>query len=490
MRRNRFAKIVATLGPASSEISVIEALFTAGVDMFRLNFSHGSHEDHRSNVEKIRQIEAKTNRPIAILMDLQGPKFRVGCFAEGKVELTPGQAFTFDQDKAPGNTERVYLSHPEIFAAANVGERLFVDDARVSFKVTANDGKRIETEVDYGSAISDNKGVNMPDTILDVPVLTPKDKKDLAFGLTLGVDFVALSFVQQAGDMKYLREKVGDKVAILAKIEKPSAVNDITGILQASDAIMVARGDLGVEFPPEKLPSIQKTLVQKAREVGKPVIVATQMLESMINSPVATRAEATDVNVAISDGADAVMLSGETAAGQYPIEAVTFMNRIIIEAEKEHSYQASMRDSDTNEGDNTSEGAVAQGVKSIVNAMPISAISCFTTSGGTAIRLSQERALTPLIAMTPNLPLARRLQLYWGIDADVMTDIRKFATVMSAAVETVEARGYGQKGDWVIVTVGVPFGHAGTTNTLRLAQIGDKALTQKLDNSVKQLGDK
>lgn len=479
MRRARFAKIVATLGPASSDEATIEALFVAGVDVFRLNFSHGSHEIHQANIEKIRRIEAKIDRPIAVLLDLQGPKFRVGRFADDKVALQAGQLFVFDSDDTAGNNERVYLPHAEIFVAAQPGHRLLIDDARTCFEVVENDGQRIVAKHIYGKAISNNKGVNLPDTLLDVPVLTEKDETDLAFGLTQGIDYVALSFVQRASDMHYLRQKVGDNVAILAKIEKPSAVDDIEEILHASDAIMLARGDLGVEFPPEKLPGIQKTVIKAARDIGKPVIVATQMLESMIESPVATRAEATDVDAAISEGADAVMLSGETAMGKYPIEAVSFMNRMIIESEKDHRYRHSMKTADY--GDvNSTEGAISQGVKAVVNAMPIVAIACFTTSGGTAIRVSRERALTPLIAMTPNLPLARKLQLYWGIDAGVMSDLHQFKSIMMAAVDTVKKRGYGKHGDWVVVTVGVPFGRAGTTNTLRLAQVGDDYLSQAL----------
>ncbi|MGY0398663.1 MAG: pyruvate kinase [Ostreibacterium sp.] len=475
MRRQRFAKIVATLGPASSEVAIIEALFMAGVDVFRLNFSHGSHDVHKTNIDNIRTIEKKLNCPITILQDLQGPKFRVGKFVNEKVRLKIGQKFVFDAKEDLGNAERVFLPHPEIFAAATVGDRLLIDDARTCFEVTKNDGEQIETKHIYGKAIADNKGLNMPDTALDVPILTDKDEVDLAFGLAHGVDYVALSFVQRASDMQYLRKQVGDKVAILAKIEKPSAVSEIEEILHASDAIMLARGDLGVEFSPEKLPGIQKTVIQKAREIGKPVIVATQMLESMIESPVATRAEATDVDAAISKGADAVMLSGETAMGKYPIEAVTFMDRMIIEAEKDYRYLHNMKTADQSEVKN-SEGAISQGVKAIVNAMPIAAIACFTTSGGTAIRVSRERAMTPLIAMTPEISRARQLQLHWGIDAGVLADVTQFKTIVIAAVETVKQRGYGKKGDWVIVTVGVPFGRAGTTNTLRLTQIDDDTI--------------
>lgn len=480
MRRERFAKIVATLGLTSGNPEVIEQLFVAGVDVFRLNFSHGTHEQHKANIQAIREIETKLDRPIAILQDLQGPKFRVGRFENEKVELTPAQTFVFDNDATLGDSERVYLPHPEIFQAAKVGDRLLIDDARACFEVVANDGTRIETKHIYGKAISNNKGVNLPDTVLKLPVLTEKDEADLAFGLANGVDYVALSFVQRAGDMHFLREKVGDKAAILAKIEKPTAVEDIEGILHASDAIMLARGDLGVEFPPEKLPGIQKQVIKKAREVGKPIIVATQMLESMIESPVATRAEATDVDAAIADGVDAVMLSGETAIGKYPVEAVSFMNRMIIEAEKDPRYQQSMKTADQS-AVKSSEGAISQGVKAVVNSMPIAAIACFTTSGGTAIRVGRERALTPLLAMTPELNLARRLQLHWGIDAGVMSDVTRFKTIVVAAVDTVKRRGYGKHGDWVVVTVGVPFGHSGTTNTLRLAQIGDDYLVQEFD---------
>lgn len=475
MRRQRFAKIIATLGPASSDPQILQELFRAGVDIFRLNFSHGSHADHLKNIENLRRLESKTGRPIAILQDLQGPKFRVGTFAESKVMLTEGQTFSFDNDDKAGDKQRVFLPHPEIFAAVKVGDRLLVDDARACFEVTANNGKTIETRHIYGTAISDNKGVNMPDTILDVPVLTEKDKSDLQFGLAHGVDYVALSFVQRASDMHYLRQQVGGQAAILAKIEKPSAVDDIEGILEAGDAVMVARGDLGVELPSEKVPGVQKNIINKAREVGKPVIVATQMLESMIENPVATRAEATDVSNAIGEGADAVMLSGETAAGKYPLKAVNFMNRVIVETEKEQYYRKDMRRHYSGKATST-EDAISQGIKAVVNAMPIAAIACFTTSGGTAIRLSQERALTPLLAITPTIELARRLQLHWGIDADTMGDIKKFKTVVVAAVDIIKRRGYVEEGDWVAITVGVPFGHAGSTNTLRLVQIGNEFL--------------
>lgn len=478
MRKNRFAKIVATLGPASSDAAIIEELFLAGVNIFRLNFSHGAHEVHKINIDHIRALEKKHNKPITVLQDLQGPKFRVGRFENDKIELTQGQTFVFDNDQTLGNAERVYLPHPEIFSSVSVGDRLLVDDARACFEVTANDGTQLTTTHVYGKAISNNKGVNLPDTVLDVPVLTEKDLDDLEFGLAHGVDYVALSFVQRAADMAFLREKVGDKAAILAKIEKPSAVESIEEILQVSDAVMLARGDLGVEYPPEKLPGIQKTVIQKAHEVGKPIIVATQMLESMIESPVATRAEATDVDAAIAAGADAVMLSGETAMGKYPVQAVAFMHRMIMQSEKDHRYLARMRATDHSPS-KTSEGAISQGVKAIVNTTDIAAIVSFTASGGTAKRLSRERALTPLVAVTDTWERARQLRLHWGVDPRVMTDITRFKTVIVAAVAAAKQSGYGQDGDWIIVTAGVPFGQSGTTNTLRLAQIGDPYLEQE-----------
>ncbi|MPV86295.1 pyruvate kinase [Ostreibacterium oceani] len=471
MRRQRFAKIVATLGLTSSDSAVIEHLFLAGVDVFRLNFSHGTHEQHAINIKTIREIEAKHQRPIAILQDLQGPKFRVGQFVDKQVALTSGQSFVFDCDPTPGDASRVYLPHPEIFSGAKPGDRLLVDDARVCFKVTAVTPERIDCLHVYGKAISNNKGINLPDTVLSVSVLTDKDITDLQFGLSQGVDYVALSFVQRASDMYRLREMVGDRANILAKIEKPSAVDDIEAILEASDAIMLARGDLGVEFPPEELPSIQKTIVQKAREVGKPIVIATQMLESMIDSPVPTRAEATDIDTAISSGADAVMLSGETAIGKYPIEAVSFMNRMIIQTEKDWRYRSDMKHAAFGHV-TTSEGAISLAVKAIANAMPIVAVACYTTSGRSAIRLGRERALTPLIALTPSQDTARRLQLHWGIDACLMPDVDRFQTIVAAATETVRKKGYGSQGSPVIVTAGVPFGQSGTTNTLRLAIIG------------------
>ncbi|PIE45291.1 MAG: pyruvate kinase [Gammaproteobacteria bacterium] len=473
MRRDRFAKIVATLGPASSDPVVLENLFIEGVDVFRLNFSHGSYQTSKKNIETIRSIEKKYNRPIAILADLQGPKFRVGRFENDRVTLTLGQEFVFDNNQTPGNQERVYLPHPEIFEAVSIGDRLLIDDARVCFEVIANDGQRIVTKHIYGKSISNNKGLNMPDTILDVPVLTPKDEEDLDFILTQQIDYIALSFVQRASDMSYLRQRVGNQFAILAKIEKPSAVDDIDNILQASDAVMLARGDLGVEYPPERLPGIQKYVICKAREAGKPIIVATQMLESMIDSPVATRAEAIDVASAIYEGVDAVMLSGETAMGKYPVQAVNFMNRLIIESERTAHFRSSMQSGAYGQV-KSSEGAIAQAVRAVSGSLPIAAIACFTTSGSTATRLVRERALTPLLALTPGLKRARKLQLYWGIDADVLADIKKFKTVIIAAAETIESRGYGKRGDWFVITVGVPFGEPGSTNTLRLARIGEE----------------
>lgn len=472
MKRDRFAKIVATLGLTSSEPDVIEKLFLTGVDVFRLNFSHGTHENHAKNIQTLRALEQKHGRPIAILQDLQGPKFRVGRFEQDAIELAFGQTLVFDQDDTLGDNTRVYLPHPEVFSSAKVGDRLLLDDARVAFEVVNNDGNCIEAKHIYGKKLSNNKGLNLPDTDLLVSAMTDKDHTDLQFGLSQGVDIVALSFVQRAGDMEMLRGLVGGKASILAKIEKPSAVRHIADILDASDAIMLARGDLGVEFPPEALPSIQKTVVEAARHAGKPIVVATQMLESMIDSPVPTRAEATDVDTAVALGADAVMLSGETAIGKYPVEAVSFMDRMIQSTEKDARYIKDMRVIEDVEV-NSSNGAVSHAVKAISNAIDVTAIACYTASGSSAVRLCRERALTPIIALTPNQDVARRLQLYWGVDAVVMPDADRVQTIVANAANLVKRKAYGEDGDLVVVTAGVPFGQPGTTNTIRLATIGE-----------------
>lgn len=472
MRRKRFGKIVATLGPASSSFDVMEQLFLAGVDVFRLNFSHGSHGQHLENMKSIRQLEQKYERPIAILQDLQGPKFRVGRFANDLIKLTAGQSFVFDLDETLGDESRVYLPHPEIFESSRVGNRLLIDDARVCFEITEKSQGKIQAKLIYGKTLSNNKGVNLPDTILNVSVMTEKDHVDLQFGLQHGVDYIALSFVQKASDMEQLKSIVQGRAAVLAKIEKPSAVEDIENILEASDAIMLARGDLGVEFPPERLPSIQKSVVQSARDAGKPIIIATQMLESMIENPIPTRAEAMDVDTAISEGADAVMLSGETATGKYPVETVTFMDKMICQTEKDAVYRQFMRGVDSGVA-NTTEGAIALAVKAIVKTSNVAGVVCYTTSGRSAIRMGRERALTPLLAITPSVEVARRLQLSWGIDANIMPDVDRLQEIVALATLIVKKKGFGNNGDTVIVTAGVPFGQSGTTNTLRLAIIGE-----------------
>lgn len=353
-----------------------------------------------------------------------------------------------------------------------MGNRLLIDDARVSFEIIEVGADKIRAKLVYGKTLSNNKGVNLPDTVLNVSVMTEKDHKDLQFGLAHGVDYVALSFVQKAADMQQLKSLVKGRAAVLAKIEKPSAVQDIDNILEESDAIMLARGDLGVEFPPEELPSIQKSVVQSARHAGRPIIIATQMLESMIESPVPTRAEAMDVDTAISEGADAVMLSGETASGKYPVETVTFMDKMICQTEKDAGYRQFMRNVDSGAA-HSSEGSIALAVKAIVKTSDIAGVVCYTTSGRSAIRMGRERALTPLLALTPSIEVARRLQLSWGVDASVMPDVDRLQKIVAAATTVMKSKGYGKDGDMVVVTAGVPFGQSGTTNTLRLAIIGE-----------------
>jgi pyruvate kinase len=335
MRRSRRVKILATLGPASSEEVMIRKLFDAGVDLFRINMSHADHDLMRTLVARIRKVEAEAGRPIGILADLQGPKLRVGKFADNKVDLVEGQTFTLDNNPAPGDAKRVYLPHPEILRSVEAGDRLLIDDGKLQLRAIKANGREIVCTVVAGTSISDKKGVSLPDTELPVGALTDKDRKDLeAVVAETGVDWIALSFVQRPDDMAEARKLARGRALLMAKIEKPQAVQRLKEIIDLSDALMVARGDLGVEMPIEAVPGIQKQITRAARRAGKPVVVATQMLESMISAPMPTRAEVSDVSIAVFEGADAIMLSAESAAGQYPVEAVAMMNRIAERVEQ------------------------------------------------------------------------------------------------------------------------------------------------------------
>ena len=468
MRRKRNVKIVATLGPASSDHKTIRALCDAGADVFRLNLSHGSHDDIRARHRIIRQIEADTGRPIAILADLQGPKLRVGSFASGAVDLEEGNSFRLDLDPAPGDSHRVTLAHPEIFAALRPGATLLVNDGKIRLRVRDCSPEHADCEIEVGGTISDNKGVNVPDVVLPLAALSDKDRTDLEFVCDLGVDWLALSFVQRASDVHEARELVNGRAAIMCKIEKPAGVTAFDEILEASDGIMVARGDLGVELPIQNVPPIQKRLVRRCRAAAKPVIVATQMLESMITSPMPTRAEVSDVATAIYEGADAVMLSAESAAGSYPVEAVTTMNNVAIEVENDPTYQQVMDASRKIVHASVADGIVAA-AREIAETTDIVAICCFTSSGTTAARVARERPHVPIIALTTIVGTARRLTLTWGIHCVMTSEIIRFKEAVISAVRAARRFEFASEEDQIVVTAGVPFNIPGTTNILRVA---------------------
>ncbi|MGU7782700.1 pyruvate kinase [Burkholderia sp. PU8-34] len=470
-RRKRNARIVATLGPSSSDLATVRALFDAGADVFRLNFSHGTHAQHQERLEIIRRVERDTGRPIAVLLDLQGPKLRIGTLADGPVTLKAGSAFRLDLDATPGDATRAPLLHPEIFAALETGTELLVDDGKVRLKVLSFGPDFAETQVITGGTISDRKGVNVPSVLLPIPAMTPKDRADLEFGLTLGVDWVALSFVQRPEDVLEVKAIVQGRAAVLAKLEKPAAIDSLNAIVDAADAIMVARGDLGVELPAEQVPRIQKQIVRACRAAGKPVVVATQMLESMIAAPVPTRAEASDVANAVYDGADAVMLSAESASGQYPREAVAMMDRIIAEVESDPDYRSAIDAAHT-----APQAAVADAVclalQQTANLLPAAAIVTYTRSGYTSLRAARERPVVPVLGVTPELATARRLALVWGVHP-VHADERvsDVPDMVNKACAIARHEAFAHAGDFVVIASGMPFGVAGTTNFLHIAKV-------------------
>jgi len=471
----RNVKIVATLGPASDTKEMIARLHAAGADVFRLNMSHGSHEEIRRRHAAIREVEAEVGRPIGILADLQGPKLRCGVFADGPVVLEAGQKFRFDLDTAPGNATRVNLPHPEIFAALRKGATLLVNDGKVRLRVEASGADFADCTVVVGGEISDRKGVNVPDVILPLAALSEKDRKDLELVCELGVDWLALSFVQRPEDVIEARELAAGRAAILAKIEKPAAVNGFDEILEVSDGIMIARGDLGVELPLESVPPIQKRLVRASRAAAKPVIVATQMLESMIESPVPTRAEVSDVATAIYEGADAVMLSAESAAGKYPIEAVQTMNNVAVEVEQDPNYRDIIEAAREARRTTVADGIVAA-AREIAETTNIKVIACFTQSGTTALLVARERPRVPIIALTPLERTARRLCLTWGAHCVRTGDIERFKMAVVSAARAAREGGFATPEDQIVVTAGVPFNVPGTTNILRVAPCEERLI--------------
>jgi pyruvate kinase len=475
MKRQRNVKIVATLGPASDSYEKIRALHEAGADVFRLNMSHGTHESIRAKHEIIRRIELEMDSPIAILADLQGPKLRVGEFANGEVELAEGAEFRLDLEDAPGDGDRVQLPHPEIFAALEPGAHLLVNDGKIRLRVDSCGEDHADCTVLTGSTISNRKGVNVPDVLLPLAALSEKDRADLEFACALGVDWLALSFVQRPEDVEEARALAAGRAAILSKIEKPSAVTHFEAILAASDGIMVARGDLGVELPVQAVPPIQKRLVRRCRAAAKPVIVATQMLESMIESPMPTRAEVSDVATAIYEGADAIMLSAESAAGQYPVEAVQTMDRVAVEVEADETYPQIIAASRTTRGDSIAHAIVAA-AREIAETTDIKAICCFTQSGTTALLTARERPGVPIIAMTSLRGTARRLALSWGCHCVMTPELSRFKMAVVNAARAARAEGFAGPQDQIVVTAGVPFNVPGSTNILRVAPCDERLI--------------
>jgi pyruvate kinase len=474
MRRQRRTKIVATLGPASSDRAAITALFTAGADVFRINMSHTSHDRMRELVRVIRSIEQEYGRPVAALVDLQGPKLRIGTFKDDAIALMAGTNFALDADPAPGDLDRVYLPHPEILTALRPGHTLLLDDGKIRLVVLEASSERAVTRVEVGGKLSARKGVSVPNTVLALSALTRKDHSDLEAALDAGVDWVALSFVQRPEDIAEAKKIARGRAAVMAKMEKPQAVEHLADIIDAADALMVARGDLGVELPVEKVPALQKQMTRAARRAGKPVVVATQMLESMISSPVPTRAEVSDVATAIYEGADAVMLSAESASGQFPVEAVATMNRIAVEVETDTIYR-DIIDAQRYEPEATGADAIAAAAHEIAETLDLNAVVCWTSSGATALRVARERPKSPIMSISPNVSTGRKLALAWGVHSVVAEDVRDQDDMVDRACRIAFREGLAQVGQRLIIVAGVPFGTPGATNMVRIAVVSSAA---------------
>ena len=470
MRQRRSAKILATLGPSSSSMDEIKALFDAGVDAFRFNFSHGSHEDHKVRYDIVRKIEADAGRPISIVMDLQGPKLRVGTFENDKIELKAGKSFRMDLEDKPGTVERVTLPHIEIFRAIDKGTELLLDDGKIRLEVQKVGKNFAETKVIAGGPLSNRKGVNVPNAVLPLSALTDKDRADLQFGLDLGADWVALSFVQRPEDVAEARRLIAGRAAIMVKIEKPAAINHLDQIIEMADGVMVARGDLGVEMPPEDVPGLQKRMIRACRDAGKPVVVATQMLESMISAPAPTRAEASDVATAVYDGADAVMLSAETAAGQYPVEAVSMMSRIINKVENGQLYRTYL-DAYHAEAERTTADAIMLAASGVASTMRAAAIVTYTTTGSTALRAARERPDRPILGLITRESTARRLAILWGLHPMICDDAKDIDEMVEQACKAALDIDLARPGSSLVITAGMPFGTPGATNLLRIAWV-------------------
>jgi pyruvate kinase len=473
MRRQRRVKIIATLGPASPDQAAIERLFEAGADVFRINMSHSPPERMREMVQMIRKVERAQGRPIAALADLQGPKLRIGTFEPDMVYLEKGATFVLDSDPAPGNGERVHVPHAEVLAALEHGHRLLLDDGRVRLVIVEAFPTRVVAKVELGGKLSARKGLNLPDTVIALPALTPKDYKDLEAALDAGVDWVALSFIQRPEDIAAAKKITRGRAAVMAKIEKPQAVGWLADIIEAADALMVARGDLGVEMPLERVPGVQKQITRAARRAGKPVVVATQMLESMITSPVPTRAEVSDVATAIFEGVDAVMLSAESAAGQYPDEAVATMNRIAEAVERDPTYRSVIHAQRT-EPERTGADAISAAARQIAETLDLSAVVSWTSSGATAYRVARERPDMSIVVISPK-ETARRLALVWGVHCVVGADAHDQDDMVERACRVAFAEGFAHAGERIIIVAGLPLGMPGATNMVQIAYVGGES---------------
>lgn len=470
LRRKTQTKIVATIGPASAKPEMIRKLFKNGVDVFRLNFSHGNHEDHKKTAEAIRAVEREFLTPIGIVADLQGPKLRLGNFKDGAIELKKGMKIRFDLDDTPGDEKRVQLPHPEIIKAVSKGSVLLLDDGKVRVEIESKGKDYLNAIVRAGKELSDRKGVNVPGTLLPIAALTDKDRKDLAQALKIGVDWIAQSFVQKPEDVAEAKKLISGRAGLIAKIEKPAALDHFDQILDLADAIMLARGDLGVEIPPEEVPVTQKKIVRQVRRAAKPIIVATQMLESMIENPAPTRAEASDVATAVYDGADAVMLSAETAIGKYPLEAVSIMNRICQHTENDDTYRRII-EADEYEADEDASDAITVSAFYVAKSVHAACIVNYTTSGSTALRTARQRPPVPVMCLTQNNEVARRLTLSYGVRAVHVTDVKDTGGAVIKASELAISQKLAKKGDRLVLTAGVPFGTPGSTNILRVAWV-------------------
>ncbi len=468
MRRLRRVKIVATLGPASNDEKTIEELTRAGADVFRINMSHASHDLLKQTVTRIRSVEKRLSHPIGILVDLQGPKLRVGTFEGGAIQLKQGATFILDGNAAPGTVDRVCMPHPEIIESVSVGDRLLLDDGKLQLKATKVGGGSIETVVIYGGKLSDKKGVSLPDTLLPMGALTEKDHADLLAALENDADWIALSFVQRPEDIIDVRKIVQGRAGVMAKIEKPQAVERLEEIIKLCDAFMIARGDLGVEMPLEQVPGLQKRMIRIARRFGKPVVVATQMLESMITSPVPTRAEVSDVSIAVFEGADAIMLSAESASGQYPIEAVSMMNKVAVSVENDVNYRGIIRAQAT-EPEATAADAISAATRQVAETLDLAAIVTYTSSGSTAVRAARERPNKPILALSPNLRTVRRLCVVWGVHTVETEDAVNLEDMVDRACVIAYQEGLARPGDRIAITAGIPLGTPGATNMLRIA---------------------